>query len=146
MKVCFICAEYPPGPHGGIGTMTQVMARMLAQRGHEVRVAGVYPRHYPAPDRESDRGVEVIRLRETRMKYGWLYSRRRLYRQVADWVKRGEADLIEVPDYQGWAAGWRRLRAPVVARVHGTLAYFAAELGQRADRVASWLESASLRR
>src|SRR5438105_11210943 len=126
MKLCFVCNEYPPGPHGGIGTMTQVMARMLAGSGHEVRVIGVYPRDYPAPDRERDAGVEVLRLREPRMKFGWLYSRRRLYRQVADWVLRDGVDLIEVPDYQGWAAGWRRLPAPVVARVHGTLAYFAA--------------------
>lgn len=34
MNICFICDEYPPGLHGGIGTMTQVLARALTQAGH----------------------------------------------------------------------------------------------------------------
>jgi hypothetical protein len=49
LELCFICSEYPPGPHGGIGTMTQVLARALVARGHGVRVIGVYQRDYPGP-------------------------------------------------------------------------------------------------
>src|SRR2546429_2994566 len=25
MNICFICPEYPPGPHGGVGTFTQIL-------------------------------------------------------------------------------------------------------------------------
>ena len=43
MKVCFVCSEYPPSVHGGIGTYTAVLGQALRRRGHEVRVIGVYP-------------------------------------------------------------------------------------------------------
>ena len=55
-------------------------------------------------------------------------------------------DLVEVPDWEGWAAGWPVLAAPVVARLSGSAAYFAAEMNRRVKRVAYWLERASLRR
>jgi glycosyltransferase involved in cell wall biosynthesis len=73
-------------------------------------------------------------------------DRYRLYRRVAQWSKQDEIDLIEVPDWQGWAAGWPLLRVPVVARLHGSAVYFAAELGQRPARKVTALERASLRR
>ena len=41
MKICFLCSEYPPVPHGGAGTFTQVTARALVQAGHDVRVVGL---------------------------------------------------------------------------------------------------------
>ena len=146
MKLCFVCSEYPPGPHGGIGTMTQVLCRVLAGAGHEVRVTGVYPAQYPAPDYEQDQGVRIWRLREPANPAGWLQARSRLYRMVADWVGESAVELIEAPDYQGWTAGWRRLSAPLVIRLHGSETYFAAELGRRVSRVAFWLERAALRR
>ncbi len=146
MKLCFICSEYPPGPHGGIGTMTQILCRSLAAAGHEVRTIGVYPLQYPAPDYEEDGGVRVWRLREPSYRFGWLQARFRLYRMVADWTKQRAVELIEAPDYQGWTAGWRRLLAPVVVRLHGSEAYFAAELGRPVSRVAFRLERAALRR
>src|ERR1700676_747332 len=146
MKICFICGEYPPGLHGGIGTMTQVLGRSLASQGHQVRVIGVYPADHQAPEFEVDRGVQVWRLRDSRNAGGWITSRVRLYRRVADWVRDGQVDLVEVPDYHGWAAGWKKLAVPVIVRLHGSLTYFAAELHQPVDQVGYFLERASLRR
>src|SRR5579862_8993023 len=103
MKICFICGEYPPGSHGGIGTMTQVLGRALVQQGHEVRVIGACPEKYDAPDSEDDHGVQVLRLREKQRPLSWIHSRYRLYRQVAEWIRSGTVDIVEVPDYQGWA-------------------------------------------
>ena len=146
MKICFVCNEYPPGPHGGIGTMTQLLSRALVEAGHEVRSVGVYPSWYEAPETQDDRGVQVLRLREAGQPLGWIASRYRLYRQVSRWVRAGMVDIVELPDYQGLAAGWRPLRAPVVARLHGSLTYFAAELNRPIDRTSYWLERSSLRR
>ncbi len=146
MKVCFVCWEYPPGPHGGIGTMTQVLGRALAKDGHEVRVIGVCPSGYPAHDFEEDQGVRVWRLRDCAHSLGWIFSRYQLYRKVSEWVRAGRVDVVEVPDYQGWAAGWGRLPVPVVVRLHGSLTYFAAELQRPVDTASYWLEHASLRR
>ena len=146
MKICFVCSEYPPGPHGGIGTMTQVLGRAYARAGHQVRIVGIYPRSYQAPDFEEDQGVQVYRLRQRTHPLGWVHSRFDLYQKVSEWVRSSSVDLIEVPDYQGWAAGWKPLSAPVVARLHGSLAYFAAELQQPIEKTSYWLERASLRR
>jgi glycosyltransferase involved in cell wall biosynthesis len=146
MRLGFVCNEYPPGPHGGIGTMTRVLARALVGSGHEVRVVGVYPKDYVAPDYEEDEGVRVWRLRDPGGRFSWIAARFRLFRWVARWARLGEIQIIEVPDYEGWAAGWRRLRIPVVVRLHGSTAYFARELNQPVKATAFLLEWASLRR
>lgn len=146
MRLCFLCNEYPPGPHGGIGTLTQVLTRALAHAGHEVRVIGMYPANYPAPNYEEDQGVRVWRLRESVHRFGWIRSRYRLYQAVARWSRERKVDLVEVPDWEGWAAGWPRLAVPVVARLHGSSSYFAAELGTAINRSAFWLERRSLQR
>ena len=145
MKLCFECSEYPPGPHGGIGTLIQILARGLTRAGHEVRVVGLYPRDYPAPDFEDDQGVQVWRLRKERLRFGWVARRWRLYRMVAGWARRGEVDLIEVPDYAAPAAGWPSLPVPVVTRLSGAGSFFAAEMGRPRKRL-FYLERASVRR
>lgn len=146
MRICFVCSEYPPGPHGGIGTMTQVLARALVQAGHQVRVAGLYAQSYPAPDYEEDQGVRVWRLRQSAHRLSWVPARHKLFRTIARWSRHGDIDLVEVPDWEGWAAGWPRLPVPVIARLHGAMSYFACELGQPVRRTPFWLERASLRR
>ena len=40
MKIVFVCNEYPPRPHGGIGTFVHTIARALLQKGHQVTVVG----------------------------------------------------------------------------------------------------------
>jgi glycosyltransferase involved in cell wall biosynthesis len=146
MKICLICNEYPPGPHGGIGTMTQVLARALVRNGHEVRSIGIYPSWYEAPQAQDDHGVQVTRLCEREHPLGWIASRYRLFQQVKQWGEQGLVDVVELPDYQGLAAGWKKLPVPVVARLHGSLAYFANELNHSIDKTTFWLERASLRR
>jgi len=146
MRLCFVCSEYPPGPHGGIGTFTQVMARGLAAVGHHVRVIGVYPKSYPSPDYEEDHGVQVYRFREPTKRFGWLLARRQLFKQVAAWCRAGETDIVEVPDWAGWAALWPRLPVPVVVRLNGSASYFAAEIGGQINQRNYWIERASLRR
>lgn len=146
MKLCFICCEYPPARHGGIGSVTQVLARAFATAGHEVRVVGLYSSlDQPAPV-ENDRGVRVWRLPMPRGRFGWTRGRRLLYQTLARWVERGEVDLIEVPDWEGYAACWPSLRAPVVARLHGSSSYFAREMRAPLDWPAYCLEAASFHR
>jgi glycosyltransferase involved in cell wall biosynthesis len=146
LELCFICPEYPPGPHGGIGTMTQVLARALVARGHGVRVLGVYRRDYPAPDYEVDQGVRVWRRRAHPYRLGWVADRYQLFRVVASWSRRREIDLVEVPDCGGLAAGWPRLPVPVITRLHGSGTYFFTETGRPTRRATFWIEHAALNR
>ena len=64
MRICFICSEYPPDAHGGIGAFTQLLGRGLVQRGHEVHVIGVYTQPTVGSAWQEDEGVRVWRPRE----------------------------------------------------------------------------------
>jgi glycosyltransferase involved in cell wall biosynthesis len=125
--------------------MVQVLGRALVQAGHEVRVVGCYPL-YTGPEYEEDRGVRVWRFPISGRRSSWIAERIKIFRVVAGWSRQGEIDLVEAPDYQGLAAGWPRLSVPVVARLHGSLAYFAAEMNQRVRRGPFLLERASMKR
>lgn len=56
----YLCNEYPPYRHGGIGTFVQTMARGLVKRGWQVSVLGLYPVKKLLV--EQDQGVNVHRL------------------------------------------------------------------------------------
>ena len=141
-----LCNEYPPGAHGGIGTHTQLLGRALVRSGHEVRVIGVYPREERGRAYEVDEGVRVWRLRSGESRPAKALSRYQLFRAVARWSRGRKIDLVEVPDWEGWVAGWPRLEVPVVARLNGSAAFFAAEMGESPPRLTAALERASLRR
>jgi glycosyltransferase involved in cell wall biosynthesis len=111
-----------------------------------VRVVGVARSHETATGTEADGAVSIWRLPEPRMRGGWIGARVRLFRTVAGWARARQIDLIEVPDWQGWAAGWPALPTPVVARLHGSTTYFAREMGGAPRMVTRVLERASLAR
>jgi glycosyltransferase involved in cell wall biosynthesis len=146
MRVGFLCNEYPPGPHGGIGTMTRLLGRALVQAGHEVRVAGAYPQEFGARAIDFDQGVHVRRIPLGSNRPSKMLARLRLWRIVSSWARAREIDVVEVPDWEGWAAGWPPLPVPVVVRLNGTTAFFAEETGERPLRLTSSLERMSLRR
>lgn len=63
MNILYLCDEYPPGRHGGIGTAVQLLARAMVTLGHKVVVAGFYDWGYGGPDEFEDEGVRVYRFR-----------------------------------------------------------------------------------
>lgn len=64
MNILLLCDEYPPGRHGGIGTVVQLLARQYVRMGHKVIVAGFYFRGYGGEDSFTDEGVQVFRFRQ----------------------------------------------------------------------------------
>ena len=146
MRISFICNEYPPAKHGGIGTMTQTIARGLVQAGHSVRVVGLSAWEDNLPASESDEGVMVWRLKFRPSRFGWIRARHELFRVIERWATCELIDLVEVPDYQGFAAGWPKLAVPVVVRMNGSVTYFATETGLKSKRRSQFIEQTSLRR
>ncbi len=148
MKICFICHEYPPDNHGGIGTVTQILARALVREGHEVKVLGIYSNCEDNACCEDDRGVEVWRFAGNKTKYPfrWILDRLKLLKIINRWIFNKDVDLVEIPDWHGWAAFWPKLSIPVVIRVHGTSSYFQNELNLSVAKSTFFLERASLRR
>lgn len=145
-RLAFVCNEYPPGPHGGLGTMVQVLGRALVRAGHQVRVVGLAPPAHHGPECEDDEGVQVVRLRTPTGPGGWLLGRQRLFATIRRWACDGAIELVEVPDWEGIAAGWPALPVPVVCRLNGSATYFAAELGRPVGRLTRTLERRSLAR
>ncbi len=140
MKIAYICNEYPPAPHGGIGTFVHTIAHGLAEAGHEVTVLG-YGKDHGEGD---DQGVRVVVLPESSTRHlAWFINRRRLY----SWLKReahaGRIDVIEAPEYQGmlpFPFPWSR----VVIRLHLSASTVAHYAGVSARRMVTWLETRTL--
>jgi glycosyltransferase involved in cell wall biosynthesis len=63
MNILYLCDEYPPGRHGGIGTAVRLVARQMVKYGHKTVVAGLYSPGYGGEDQFDDEGVTVYRFR-----------------------------------------------------------------------------------
>ncbi len=92
MNVGFICSEYPTiePRHGGIGSMTQTMARALVAEGHRAVVFARAQREVEL----DDEGVRVKTIARRGTVRDILASRRLIARALRD----GEADVVEAPE------------------------------------------------
>ena len=141
MRICFICNEYPPARHGGIGIFVANLARTLVEAGHQALVIGVYSGSSRI-ERERDQGVEVIRLPAIRLPKGsGLINRLWLAGWVTALYLRKRFQVLEVPDYQGWAWAIPPL-IPTVMRLHSTMQVM--QLGKEKQHFS--YEASSLRR
>jgi glycosyltransferase involved in cell wall biosynthesis len=146
MKICFICPEYPEGPHGGIGSLVQIISRELVNLGHEVRVIGIYPKSYPAPDYEIDKGVQIWRLRNKQGKFGWVIPYIQQYKIIRKWSQNRQIEIVEAPDSRGWFAFWPNLSIPLVLRANGSNIYFSKILNSKPRRITFLMEKKSYKR
>ena len=129
MNICFICHEYPEGPHGGIGTMTHLLAEGLAALDHHIKVIGIYDHNYPSPDKETKRGVEIIRLRaDTKSNISVFKAFWTLGQIVRKWIKENAVNIIECPDSYGLISVLPKFKAPLLLRAHGNNTYFSSIL------------------
>lgn len=113
MRIIFICNEYPPEHHGGLGTFVQTLGRALVVGGHAVTVVG----EGEMPGERDDQGVRVIVLRRSLLPFGGLIGRWHVRRRILREIRQHGCDVIEVPDFAGMLP-WRMKRCPVVVRLH----------------------------
>lgn len=140
MKIGYICNEYPPAPHGGIGVFVHIIAHAMKKRGHSVTVIGFGQEDQ---DRDDD-GVRVVTLAWTAIRgVSWLADRWRLRQWLMHAVREGQVDLIEVPDFEGMLP-FPFYACPVVVRLHLSATAIALHAGQRPSRRTSLCESYTL--
>ena len=104
MKILFICNEYPPGVHGGIGSFIKNIAEFLSAQNHDITVIG-----YGAVEgkyEEVINGVRVIRLENGRRRrfllsriISEILERYILFKAVSNLIIKFKPDLIETYDW-----------------------------------------------
>lgn len=129
MHICYVCNEYPEGPHGGVGTMTQLLAEELFLKGHSIKIVGVYDQSYPAADFEVKNGVQVTRIKVNKKnKFAIIWGYWLVSKTIRKWIKKGEVDIIECPDSYGMLSFFIPSKKPVVLRANGNNTYFSSIL------------------
>jgi len=140
MKIVFVCNEYPPRPHGGIGTFVHTVAQRLLQRGHQVTVVGFGE----SGREEMDEGIRVVTLLASKVRYlGPLVSRLRLRRWLSVQAERGQIDIVEAPDFMGLLP-FGLSGCPVVIRLHVSSTSISLQAGQRVSAGVSRYERRTL--
>ncbi len=138
-----MCHEYPPAPHGGIGSFCQDLAEGLVISGHQVTVLGI-----GKPDGQSEGKVPVKLLPPTRIRRPWrfhlLYDRWRFGRWLQTQHRAQPFDVIELPDYDGWLPFGLFLKVPVITRLHGSNWLYDTELQRPGDSATHEVENKSL--
>ncbi|MEK7833365.1 MAG: glycosyltransferase family 4 protein, partial [Acidobacteriota bacterium] len=144
MHICFLCNEYPPGRHGGVGSFTQTLARALVVRGHKASVVGLY-----ACDKlgdEWDEGVRVVRMPHTKLPGGGFLLNGARLRFILRYLHNQEAiDVLEGPELS-LSIIPKDFPAAKVIRMNGGHQFFAATLGAKPRLWRSWLERRSFSR
>jgi glycosyltransferase involved in cell wall biosynthesis len=140
LKITMVCNEYPPLPHGGIGTFVHTVAHGLAGRGHDMTVVG-FGREYAE---SKDHGVRVVQLEGSGLPYvGNLFSRIRLRRWLSKRAKAKEVDIVEAPEFCGYLP-FGVDGCPVVIRLHQSNTAMRIAAGQRPSPGISYYERRTL--
>jgi glycosyltransferase involved in cell wall biosynthesis len=124
LHICFACSEYPPAPHGGIGSFVQTLGRELVRRGHHVSAIGMYGYGPHLEGEENDCGVRVIRVPSR----GWpllrvLPNRLRQRKAFFDLHRQTPIGLIEGSE-AAFARVGEGLPGLKLLRMHGGPAFF----------------------
>jgi glycosyltransferase involved in cell wall biosynthesis len=142
MKIGYICNEYPPSPHGGIGTFVHIMAHAMKARGHAVTVVGL-GQH---ADIRYDDGVRVVTLSTAHTRrISWFVNRWRFRQWIAGETARGHLDIVETPEFGGMLP-FPSYACPVVVRLHLSARVIAACSGNKTSWSLKTCESNTLRR
>jgi len=144
MHILFLCNEYPPFPHGGIGAFVQMMARQLVKSGHRASVVGFST--VAEFRQENDLGVNIYRFpKNSKGKLGLVQGYFELSKFINKLNSHGAIDLIEGSELSfGLLPG--RLPAKKIIRIHGGHHFFSMTLGQPKRLSTSMIERYSFKR
>jgi glycosyltransferase involved in cell wall biosynthesis len=144
MHILFLCNEYPPSVHGGVGTFTQTLGRQLVANGHRVTAVGVYT---SGPyGRQDDHGVTVIRI-ESKGLYGLrsFTDARRMWSEVRRLVAGEGVQVIDGPEL-AFSLAPKDLGVPCSIRMNGGHHFFFDADNAAVRPVRRWHELRSFRR
>jgi glycosyltransferase involved in cell wall biosynthesis len=124
LHICFACSEYPPAPHGGIGSFVQTLGHELVRRGHYVSAIGVYGYGPHLEGEEIDHGVRVIRVPSRGLPGLRILPNRLRYRRAfLELHRQTPVDIVEGSE-MAFARMGSGLPGLKLLRMHGGPAFF----------------------
>jgi len=147
MKIIFICNEYPPTSHGGIGVIVKDIAEGLVEHNHEVAVIGYDPlvKHN---EQQVENGVLVTRLKiinYCNLKIGRyvlslepILSRKYLSLQLEKLINSFIPDLVESFDWSGPL--WKKPSVKTIVRLHGANTAYQVYEEKKPSRILDYFE------
>lgn len=124
MRLLFICHEYPPKQHGGIGSFTKLLAEKLASKGHDVCVIGYGETSIKSCQVEN--GVEIVRLplpkRSKNKSINLFYefkNRWKFQQIVQEHVATFQAEIVETYEWTGPVL-FKPKGVKFIVRLHGS--------------------------
>lgn len=149
MNILFVCNEYPPTIHGGIGTFVYSLAHKLAQRGHSCFVIG-YDQSVNTTTMRDEEGIHVTRLKSPftawpgikfsryQLNLNFILDRMYLSHQVNKLVKKEDITLVESYDWSGPL--WNKPIVPLVVRMHGANSAYSKFEGKHTSKFLFFVE------
>ena len=146
MRILFICNEYPPHKHGGIGSFTRDIAEGLAANGQQVTVWGLYDT-VKTLTIENINGVKVIRNNHKPIKsrFNQLHFIFNLNRKLKSFLKKNDFDIIECQEWQGLLPFGINHKG-YVTRLHGAAIFFDKILNRPGNRMMHFLEKKTMQK
>ncbi|PKO09634.1 MAG: hypothetical protein CVU40_10090 [Chloroflexi bacterium HGW-Chloroflexi-2] len=144
MKILFICNEYPPAPHGGVGTYVKNIAKNLSDLGHKVYVVGVYS-DINNIEELFDGKVKIVRLPTVKgnsIKRN-VYVRFNLAKFVEQFSEENKIDIIEIPEGGGFGLFFSN-KIPWIIRLHNTAPIYMKSINKQRGFLLSFFENISL--
>ncbi len=114
MKVALFCNEFPPRQTGGIGTFTSTLVLGLIESGHQVTLIETGMQNVVSIE---SLGLKRVTLKKSKLLYiGGFLIRVKLWLYLQKSWFKGEIDVVEVPDFEGYIPFPSLI--PVVVRLH----------------------------
>lgn len=151
MKILYICNEYPPVHHGGIGSYTRLIAENMVLNGHDINVIGNGESGLDKSYSETIKGVKIRRIKNKKRNFGKLFniislllSRLFFYVEVKRFAKKVNPDIIETYD---WSAPliFKLKEFKTIIRLHGTNTAFNSCVGIKKSIINNFIEKRAIR-
>lgn len=150
MRILYICNEYPPMHHGGIGSYTKLIAESMSKKEHEVHVIGYGSQNKPYC--ENINGVQIHKLKSPKnpligrfFNLIWLLVERLIFfLQVKKLANRIKPEIVETYD---WSAPliFKLNGVKTAIRLHGTNTAFNSCVGLKKSVVMAVIEKRAIK-
>jgi glycosyltransferase involved in cell wall biosynthesis len=122
INILFICNEFPPVRHGGIGIFVKTIAKALQQEGARVSILG----YNPDIQQDEIHQIDGVSVHWIRKRIAWvpgaivqhIYDRYYLTKRMRTLERELRPDIVESFDWSGPLL-WKPKYATLVVRMHG---------------------------